>query len=92
MTDSTAGFINKTHNKLRGLIKSLINNRSAEDDGVQFENIHLNKFITEITQLLESHLSTSEAHSFSKPDSLSVLEHNFKDLWTLLSVLKKEHH
>lgn len=90
MTGSAAGLIDQTHDKLRSLVKALINNRSAEDDGERFQKIHISKFIKDIGLLLQGHVDRNKEKSLDRSVALLALEHNYKDLWALLQLLEKD--
>ena len=89
MASSIEGFISQTHERLRGFVKSLINNRSTDDNGLSFQTIYIEKFISDISQLIGARLEATAEEDAETPAANLALEHNYKDLWTLLDLLKK---
>lgn len=91
MQSTNEYFFNQTHDKLRAVVKNLLNNSNLNNDVQDIEKSQLIKFVKDIQILLESRIQDSEQNDMvGQTSNTQILENNFKDLWVLLELLLKE--
>jgi hypothetical protein len=84
-------FFSKTHDKLRGLVKLLLDGRGLSPETYSNQKSQIQKFVKDIQLVLESRISNGETDDMGNEGNIQGLEKNYKDLWILLdSVLNAD--
>lgn len=87
MDDTQEYFYQQSFDKLRGLVKSLIDNKNIAEQDPSLQTAQILKFIKEIKLILESRIQNTLSDDMEENENSLSIQRNFKDLWVLLQFL-----